>query len=430
MVTRAGKAEQAGVMSADQYMQTAGMMANVGGGAADLESIMAKAVAMGMDNAKNIQQMVAATTQLASGSAAIGISTVGGAESALTDTIASLQKGGMNKNMATAVAANSISSFNQNLKSKGNLGDLMLRAEIDSLYNFDPNQMSVVTDVFSDVGFLNDMKGAFGAGGDPDKKAEMRAKMFGRLNDLGMADDFGLDAQGNISQENIAKIMKLLSAFGRKGSGTSHRLEMQDANSQKIVDLLTSGDPNNDNKKVTLQELEANPNKYGVTSEQINTAKTDYAAANQGMKLSSATALAGTKTEEPNNADRKGDEKSIETLIKEQAKYSAKQVEQGASLVKDMQTLVNNISKIVQDPEKMKKDAENAAKNMEVDPSTKAFKEGSDTFNKAVTAFSTALKGAGIDVDKQIKDNVPAHAVTTLKKQVSDFWGGLFDEDE
>ena len=77
-MVNAGRFESMG-----QFMQARGQMAGAGGGADDLETIMANAVAAGMDNSKNIMEMVGATTSLSNRSAQIGAVSYGGAAAVL-----------------------------------------------------------------------------------------------------------------------------------------------------------------------------------------------------------------------------------------------------------------------------------------------------------------------------------------------------------
>ena len=111
---RAGEARQAGIMNEQQYFQSAGALTGVGGNAdKNLEEILKNAVANGMDNAKSIAQMVQATVQLASRSAATGISTAEGSRNVVSRIMDSLTDQGTPMNMRGAVAA-SASAFVQN----------------------------------------------------------------------------------------------------------------------------------------------------------------------------------------------------------------------------------------------------------------------------------------------------------------------------
>lgn len=64
--------------SPEQYLQARSMLSTGGGRASDLAEVMQKAIAAGMDESKNIMQMVEATTQMSSRSAQMGATTIGG----------------------------------------------------------------------------------------------------------------------------------------------------------------------------------------------------------------------------------------------------------------------------------------------------------------------------------------------------------------
>jgi hypothetical protein len=105
IMSGAGRAQKSGLMSAGDYMSSMGAMTNVGGGKGDLESIMRSAVAAGMDNSKNIQQMVTATADLAGRTAAAGLNTAAGAGAMISKGVQGLE-GILPENMrATAAAA-------------------------------------------------------------------------------------------------------------------------------------------------------------------------------------------------------------------------------------------------------------------------------------------------------------------------------------
>lgn len=111
---RAGEARQAGIINEQQYFQNAATLSGVGGNAdKNLEEILKNAVANGMDNAKSVAQMVQATAQLASRSAATGISTAEGSRNVVSRIMDSLSDQGTPMNMRGGVAA-SASAFVQN----------------------------------------------------------------------------------------------------------------------------------------------------------------------------------------------------------------------------------------------------------------------------------------------------------------------------
>ena len=128
---RAGEVAQTRVMSAEQYISMSGQLAGAGGGTKDLEDIMMNAVAAGMDNAKNIQQMVSATVGLSNNMAKMGISGTTSAGNLLTSTMMSI---GGDKNIA-AMAAESMINRRASMDASGdiNLGNVFEHAQLRKL---------------------------------------------------------------------------------------------------------------------------------------------------------------------------------------------------------------------------------------------------------------------------------------------------------
>ena len=104
---QAGAAQQAGLLTAEQFIGQAGALSMMGGGGADrLEKIMQNAVATGMDNSKNIQQMVSATISLSADLAGAGLDVSGGQANILAAAATGLSSLGVNqRTMAAANAA-------------------------------------------------------------------------------------------------------------------------------------------------------------------------------------------------------------------------------------------------------------------------------------------------------------------------------------
>ena len=128
---KAAKAQATGLTSAESYVGMAGQLAGVGGGTNDLEEIMKNAVAAGMDNAKNIQQMVSATVALSSNMAKVGI---GGAEAAgnvLGRKAQQLTDGGMDKNLAMISAQSQVEIQNSMMEDRSmDIGSLYKMKEL------------------------------------------------------------------------------------------------------------------------------------------------------------------------------------------------------------------------------------------------------------------------------------------------------------
>lgn len=76
MVTRAAEVQAAGVMSAQSYMQRVGQVTTLGGGAKDVEEILASAVARGVDDAKSLEGIMDLAQAMSRDSAARGIGAI------------------------------------------------------------------------------------------------------------------------------------------------------------------------------------------------------------------------------------------------------------------------------------------------------------------------------------------------------------------
>ena len=85
-----------------------GALAGVGGTNADLETILRRAVEAGMDNSKNVGQMVAATVQLASADAKMGLQTSMGVHTLMQKAV---QDSILPANMRAGVAASTRNNF-------------------------------------------------------------------------------------------------------------------------------------------------------------------------------------------------------------------------------------------------------------------------------------------------------------------------------
>jgi len=109
---KAGLAKQRGQMSQEDYMGAAGSLVGAGGGSGDLENIIAAATAKGMDNSKQIGEMVSSTIQLSQGLASKGVAGTGTVQNLLALGTQSLVDSGVNKNLAIGAAASTLNNYN------------------------------------------------------------------------------------------------------------------------------------------------------------------------------------------------------------------------------------------------------------------------------------------------------------------------------
>jgi len=101
--------QRGGVLQGAEYMTNMGALAGVGGTNADLETILRRAVEAGMDNSKNVGQMVAATVQLASADAKMGLQTSMGVHTLMQKAV---QDSILPANMRAGVAASTLAGVN------------------------------------------------------------------------------------------------------------------------------------------------------------------------------------------------------------------------------------------------------------------------------------------------------------------------------
>lgn len=133
-IRSAGLAGQRGQMSREGYMSAAARMMSMGGSNSDLQEIIEVATARGMDNSKNITQMVDATAQMSAGLGSIGVSGVGAASGLLNFSAQSMVDGGVNRNLAIGAAATSMQNMNASLTNQGfNLGNVMERQRLRNI---------------------------------------------------------------------------------------------------------------------------------------------------------------------------------------------------------------------------------------------------------------------------------------------------------
>jgi len=132
---RAAQTRRARILSTDQFAQLTGQLANVGGGTENLMDIMKSAVAAGMDNSKNVAQMVGAVTQLSTQSAKMGVDVTGASGSLVAAGIQSLRANGVGLNVAADTTLSSIANWNKfATSSQVSLGNVMERAELRKMF--------------------------------------------------------------------------------------------------------------------------------------------------------------------------------------------------------------------------------------------------------------------------------------------------------
>lgn len=135
-IEKAGLAAQKGLTdSSGQYFNMLNMLSNTGGKQDNLENILAKAVTAGMDNSKNIMQMVEATAQLSQKNVITGFSSVSGISDAMARIGSTLGAAGVNPNMRSAIGVSTLEGMDRVLGSGDvTFGKMARMGELRSLF--------------------------------------------------------------------------------------------------------------------------------------------------------------------------------------------------------------------------------------------------------------------------------------------------------
>lgn len=193
---QASMAQNTRIMSADQFVGMTGQLSNVGGTSNDLEEIMKNAVASGMDNAKNVQQMVSATVSLSSNMAKLGISGAGATGNLLGSMVQGM---GGDKNIS-ALAAESMLNIRGNMDSNSNIniGNVVemgqLRkldgkastAELMRMSTLRPEEYQSIIEGGKDVAYKYGLEGVFDRGGKETFKEGSRIAARGSKVNAGL----------------------------------------------------------------------------------------------------------------------------------------------------------------------------------------------------------------------------------------------------
>ena len=370
---RAGRAQQRGIMSRQQYAGATGTLANAGGGSQELESIMSKAVTVGMENAKNINQMANATAALAAGSAGSGFSVSGATEEMISNSVASLEKLGVNKNLRAGAAQKGLAGFADATAQKGTLADLKFRAEASAIYGGIDNDTSMAFAGLTEAEMMTISKGG--------------AKANTLVDGRGLNKSIGMTNGKWNSEEDEARFKKLLDAKRRKGATDATGTRgLSDPELVKVIAGVKAG---------TIDMSE-------VSDEH----KKAYSVMNDGQMLS---AIAGTGAREltpEEKAARKAKEskdvKAMEEQKINQEKYNVDKFKHGEKHVqekyKNLPGLIAAMEKAAKagGPAKMEKAVSDAAKKLEIPG--RIFNEAAGEFRGGVNAFINHIRSIGVKV--------------------------------
>lgn len=361
VVQGAGAAKQRGILGQEEFVGMAAQLMGAGGGAGDLESIMAAAVASGMDNSKSISELVSGTLRLSAGLTAAGISGTGSTQNMLAAASQNLIAAGVDPNLAANAAAMSIGNYNQAQSGQAfTLGNIMERsgirrmgANFNNASAFQLNRMGEMTSA--------DHKLLLDAAKNPDNaEAQNRANQL--LKAKGLTEVLSPEGKG-IKVEDVRELQKLsfMAAVTDKGA-----LGVRGVDIGKIYEKAVAGEALTDKETALFQEF------GGARAEAITSAiKGDdpqTAEPNSKKKLMGAgteETQAAFKLKELQDAEKRGEGPTTEIF---------------KSLEVTLAGLQENIG-----PEKIGKVVEDAAANFEVP--VLEFKTSTGEFKTAVDKF-------------------------------------------
>ena len=385
MVLRAGQAQQRGILGVGDYMSGVGQLANVGGGSGDLESIMSKAISAGMENAKNINQMVQATSAMASGSAAIGVSTTGATGNMLASSIQSMRNMGVGKNIATGAATNAINAADQAGGVMGSFADLQYRAAMKDTYGKELGH-------YEQLGLRNLDQATMKEILDGSDSGKKYVEQFG----LGSVLDFG---ENGLSDEGRGKFKKLRQGLTKKEvieqMGPMAAMSNMDVVRDMVSSRIGGTSPSSRSKLIfgAMAGSMAGAVKYTNANE-----------VNYGDDVDSPGP--GVLMLRPRNGNKDEEAFQLQDILKGTRvadKASAGQMyseEYGglAGVVAGMEEALKAT------PEKMGEAVSKAAEDLKAPASL--FKDGSKDFRRAVDKFVAHVEGMGVSVEPSNTEKV------------------------
>lgn len=390
VIRSAGAAKQRGVLGQEEYVGMAAQLMGAGGGAGDLESIIASATAAGMDNSKSIGELVSGTLALSQGLNAAGVSGTGSTQSMLAKASQGLVAAGVDPNLAANVAASSIQSYNQAQAGQGfTLGNIIERsglrrmgANFNNASAFQLNRMGEMSSA--------DHKVLLDAAKNPDN-AEMQNTANQLLKAKNISEVLNPEGKG-IKVEDVREMQKLsfIAAATDKG-----------ALGVRGVDLGEIWDKAVNKKKLTEKEGALFQEFGGGRAEAITSAMVGIGD--------------NPSTQEPNSKKKlmgAGAETTAGLLkVKEMTDLEKKGGASSAEIFKSLEVTLSGLQENI-GPEKIAKVVEDAAANFNVP--VLEFKTSTDEFSKAVGKFVKWQEGrmnaAGENQPKPDPNN-------TIKKQ-------------
>ncbi len=234
-ITRAGQVQRGGTLSAEQYMQSRASLAGAGGSAKDLEDLMTKAVAAGMNNSRNIQELVRASTSMAARTAAAtATNTAGAAVDTMTRAAQSFSN--LDPNLRASVAQSGVDKANELQSSRGMTpGNVLAYAEIRKAF---PKASAAEVDVLMSLDASTIKQMQMASKNKDNKQFEQLARSTGAA-ELFM-DKNGMPIAGAVDKLTTVAIKKDLrnAAYGGFDAFNTEALGKKMISDEKYVDTI------------------------------------------------------------------------------------------------------------------------------------------------------------------------------------------------
>lgn len=399
-IMRAGAAQQAGLLSADQFIQTAAEMTEVGGGSDQLEKIMRQAVAAGMDNSKNIQQMVSATIELSREAAMTGQDVTAGQSELLAHSIGAMEN--IAENQRAAVAANAAASAKTILGDRAyNLTTVfresLTRQQFGDVDFQTKQRLMTMTD--DEQAEIESRMRAFRQAA-PENKGRARQRLEESILEAGVGRAFlEFNEEGQITGVNESAIEAQTRIMQRTVAARETRFGMQisDPEDRKVIEEVAAGERDfkdlTPEQKALVYETGVLNKNFGVLSRVAGIGKEA-----PEEKLPNKTGGAAGEAELERERAAMTAAKQIETAVKNFAGDSGKLSTALNQLNKDFQKIADSPAF---HPQKMEENAQKAADTFR-QPATD-IKQAAGTFKEAVAKFAETV-GADQELKELLKE--------------------------
>lgn len=375
-IVRAGQIQRGGSMSAEQYMQARSGLASGGGGAKELEELMAKAVASGMNNSKNIQELVHSSSMMASRTAvATATNTAGAAIDIMSRATQSFSN--LDPNLRAQVAQSGLDAA-KNLQQSKDMSPASVLAFSELRQAF-PQLSSTKVDTLSTIDAATIKQMQMAAKSGDRKQFEKIARTTG-------ASEMFFDQNGGMNQDALKKLSDVSfnkTIRGAAGGG------FDAFNTESLrKKMLANPDFLDQLQKKSYTDLSPEERELESTAARLNLRQGAQVVAGANARRSNVSAAVGEISTGGGAADQ-GEFVTGGAAAQAGAKF----VGQGASdmggvegFSKAMQQLTQSIN-----PEKMAAAAKEAYESMKM-PAT--------TINATLTTFNKSIDSLDVVVNK------------------------------